>query len=106
MTFWALSCRDSLRDMCCLFEHAQSDGCSVSPICFGSLLLECEQRGLSYLQVEAWRELVGISVEHGDDSGFKEAARYITKMFLAKICMDGASGCAHVDGDLESDFSV
>ena len=46
MTSWALSWRESLRDAWSLFEHVKRIGVSFSPLCFGALLMECEQGGL------------------------------------------------------------
>ena len=46
MILWALSRSESLRDAWSLFEHAKSAGYSFSPLCFGALLMECEQGGL------------------------------------------------------------
>ena len=44
MTLWALLRHESLKDAWGLFDHAKRIGVSFGPLCFGALVMECEQR--------------------------------------------------------------
>merc|ERR1712025_1062839 len=45
MTLWALSWHECMYVTWKLVDHAKRIGVSFNPLCFGALLMECEQRG-------------------------------------------------------------
>ena len=78
MTLWALSRHESLRDAWSLLEHAHCAGYSFSPLCFGALLMECEQRGLFEHEIALLQGLEATA-------GFKTAAKRVAYLQIAKI---------------------
>lgn len=74
MTLWALSRRDNLADAWALMRCAERDAArddgqrTMSALCYGALLMECEQRGLLSREVALLRKLPAAQAIEGISS--------------------------------------
>ena len=71
MTLWALSRCESLKDAWSLFDHAKRICVCFSLLCFGALLMECEQRGLFEHEISLSKGLEGAASNHGAEMQFE-----------------------------------
>ena len=65
MTLWAFSRRESLTDAWRLLEHAEHTVHSFTLLCFGALLMECEQRGLFDHEIALLKGLECVAGKYG-----------------------------------------
>lgn len=86
MTFWALSQRESLKDAWSLVEQVKRIGRSFGPLCFGALLVECEQRELFEHEIAILAWLKGAAGNRGPEMDLlTTAAKRVASMRLAKL---------------------
>jgi len=68
MTLWSLSRRDGFPHAWALLAGAESSGRMLTALCFGALLMECEQRGLLEHERKVLQGLEGLGGDGGNDA--------------------------------------
>eukprot|EP00747_Dinoflagellata_sp_TGD_P193232 gnl/TRDRNA2_/TRDRNA2_59137_c0_seq1.p2 gnl/TRDRNA2_/TRDRNA2_59137_c0~~gnl/TRDRNA2_/TRDRNA2_59137_c0_seq1.p2 ORF type:complete len:115 (-),score=13.66 gnl/TRDRNA2_/TRDRNA2_59137_c0_seq1:92-436(-) len=81
---WALSRHESLADVFRSLEHVMSAGHHWNLLCFGSLLMECEQKDCLDREIALLRRIEGMAGDEGAEMGLGKATNRVVALCLAK----------------------